>query len=84
MGVFTDKGLQTPHLPNSFTIVQPSYHQEDKHHDNRHLRHHKQGVEVCHQADAFQVDGGDQDHKPDHPDPRWDLREQGRKIDFGQ
>ncbi|MND64337.1 hypothetical protein D3C80_556730 [compost metagenome] len=84
MRILIDEGLQTPHRPQSFTVMQAAHDQEDKHHDDRYLGQNKQGVKVSHQIDAFQVDGGNDDHKAYHPHPRRHLGEQRGQINLCQ
>ncbi|MNI39879.1 hypothetical protein D3C73_940720 [compost metagenome] len=84
MRIFADEGLQAPYRPQSFTVVQATYHQEDKHHNDCHLGQYEQGIEVGHQIDAFQVDGGNDNHKAHHPYPRRHFREQRSQVNFRQ
>jgi hypothetical protein len=58
MRILADKRLQRPDGPDPFSFMQPLHHQEDKDHHDRNLHQHKQGVEVGHQVNAFQVRRG--------------------------
>ena len=84
MRILADKRLQRPDGPHPLAFVQPLHHQNDKHHHDRNLHEHEQGVEVGHQVNAFQVRGGQNGDKGDHPHPWRHLREQRREIDLRQ
>ena len=84
MRILADKRLQRPDGPHPLAFVQPLHHQNDKHHHDRNLHQHEQGVEVGHQVNAFQVRGGQNGDKGDHPHPWRHLREQRREIDLRQ
>ena len=75
MRILTDKRLQRPDGPDPFAFVQPLHHEENKHHDDRHLHQDKQGIEVRHQVNAFQIGRGKDRHKQHYPNPWRNPRE---------
>ena len=65
-------------------LMQTVHHEYDKHHHDGDLHQHKQGVKVGDQIHTLQVRQRQDRHKPHHPDPRRDFREQRGKVDLRQ
>ena len=84
MDLFGEEGAAAGHGSQPFTVVNAPGDQADEDGDDTELHHHDQAVEVGHQLDAAQIEGGHHHRQTEDIGPGLHLREQGTQIDLGQ